>query len=372
MSCCNSDVKPQKTACCGPEKSVDESITESVQDYYGKRLKATTDLQTSACTMNSGAMPKHIRQALNEVHPEVTKRYYGCGQVIPDGLDKMSVLDLGSGAGQDVYTLAKLVGEFGHVTGVDMTEEQLAVANEYKEYHREKFGYQKINTDFVKAYIEDLKTPGIQDSKFDVIISNCVVNLSPDKKAVIEEAYRVLKVGGELYFSDIYADSDLPEEIRKHKVLWGECIAGALYWRDFVKIAKVVGFSQPRIYEADVTVIENPELKKVVGDAKFVSTTYRLFKLPAELEKPAYAKYKGTLLNKEKEFVFDVNNTFKANEAQYVNGELATILKSSRFSREFEFTPADKIEPEVEAKDLDPFEIAKNNKNKSAKSSCCS
>jgi len=359
MSCCNANAKQQK--CCGPKGGPTEgdNIKDSVKEYYGKRLASTSDLQTNACTLNSSAMPKHIRDALKEVHPEIKKRYYGCGQVIPDGLGGMSVLDLGSGAGQDVYVLAKLVGESGHVTGLDMTDEQLAVANEYKEYHREKFGFSKVNTEFVKGYIEDLKTPGIPDNKFDVIISNCVVNLSPDKTAVIEEAYRVLKVGGELYFSDVYADCDLPETVRKHKVLWGECIAGALYWRDFVKIAKKAGFSQPRIYSSETMDIQNAELEKVVGDAKFTSTTYRLFKLPSELEKTSSVIYKGTLLNKEKEFDFDVSHTFKTDEPVLVNSELATILASSRFKEHFVFKPAEKVQPETEEIDPDPFKIAK-------------
>lgn len=82
----------------------------------------------------------------------------------------MHVLDLGCGAGQDSYVLARLVGETGHVTGLDMTEEQLAVANQYLDYHKEKFGYRKINTDFVKGYIENLRDAGIPDNKYDLIV----------------------------------------------------------------------------------------------------------------------------------------------------------------------------------------------------------
>ena len=97
-------------------------------------------------------------------------RYYGCGLIVPECLEGMKIVDLGSGAGQDCYVLSKLVGETGHVTGVDMTDEQLEVARKYQQYHAEKFGFGKPNTEFVKGYIEHLGEAGLKDNQFDLIV----------------------------------------------------------------------------------------------------------------------------------------------------------------------------------------------------------
>lgn len=342
---------------CGDSEA--ESITDAVKEYYGKKLVSSNDLQTNACHLNTDTMPKHIKDALHLIHPDIKNKYFGCGLVAPESLGKMCILDLGCGSGQDSYVLARLVGESGHVTGIDMTDEQLAIANQYKEYHRDKFGYRTINTEFVKGYIEDLSTAGVPDNKYDIIVSNCVFNLSPNKRAALREAHRVLKVGGEFYFSDIYADRDLPPEVRKNKVLWGECLAGALHWKEFVKLAKEVGFSKPRLFSAKKMEIKNSELQEVVGDATFVSAVYRLFKLPPVMDKPCHVKYEGTLVGQNDEFVFDATHTFKVDESTYVNSELTTILRTSRYRDEFIFEPAPKIRPVSQEEEIDPFELAK-------------
>ncbi|KAI0241984.1 Arsenite methyltransferase [Lamellibrachia satsuma] len=195
------------------QQAADKSneILESVKEYYGKVLKKAADLKTDACCTLKYRMVKSTKEALALVHDDVVSRYFGCGLIAPECIEGMKILDLGSGAGHDCYILSKLVGEQGHVTGIDMTEEQLEVARKYQQFHADKFGFSKPNTDFVKGYIENLGAAGLTDKQFDLIISNCVVNLSPDKRAVLTEAYRVLKEGGELFFGDMYADRDLPE-----------------------------------------------------------------------------------------------------------------------------------------------------------------
>ncbi|MFZ3040559.1 MAG: methyltransferase domain-containing protein [Thiobacillus sp.] len=110
------------------------------------------------------------------------------------------MLDLGCGSGRDVYALAQLAGETGRVIGVDMTEAQLAVAEAHREYHRQAFGFARDNVEFRLGYIERLNELGLEDASFDVVVSNCVVNLSPDKDAVLRQVHRLLKPGGELYF----------------------------------------------------------------------------------------------------------------------------------------------------------------------------
>lgn len=156
----------------------------------------TDDLQTNACCID-----------------DVMTRYYGCGLVTPELLNGCHVLDLGCGAGRDRYAIGQMVGENGFVTGVDMADEQLAVANQHSEYHREKFGYAKANTKFLKGYIEKLDELNIADNSIDVVVSNCVINLSPDKYAVLKEIFRMLKPSGEIYFSDVYAEKRVPANL---------------------------------------------------------------------------------------------------------------------------------------------------------------
>ena len=111
---------------------------DQIKDYYGKVLQSSADLQTSACC-SAEALPPDVRKILAEIHPEVKDRFYGCGSPFPPALEGRTVLDLGCGSGRDVYLLSKLVGSNGHVIGVDMTEEQLAVAEKHLAYHTDKF-----------------------------------------------------------------------------------------------------------------------------------------------------------------------------------------------------------------------------------------
>uniref|UniRef100_UPI0037E8F3D7 arsenite methyltransferase isoform X2 n=1 Tax=Semicossyphus pulcher TaxID=241346 RepID=UPI0037E8F3D7 len=299
----------EKSACT--KGFVDGTIHVDVKDYYGKKLKTSSDLKTNACVAPAKPIPAFIRQALKKVHPEVVAKYYGCGLAVPECLEGCRILDLGSGSGRDCYMLSDLVGEKGHVIGIDMTEDQLKVARSYVDYHTKELGYKKPNISFVQGYIEALTDAGLEKSSFDIIISNCVVNLSPDKKRVLAEAYSVLKDGGELYFSDVYSSGKLTEEIKKHKVLWGECLGGALWWKDLLELAEEVGFSPPRLVTASIISVGNKELQGVLGDYKFVSATYRLFKVPKGNTKPCQVIYNGNITGVEDCFEFDCQHTFK-------------------------------------------------------------
>ncbi|XP_067656585.1 arsenite methyltransferase-like [Haliotis asinina] len=334
------------------------NIIESVKEYYGKKLQTSDDLKTGACMTPSKQMTKPMKEALSAVHDEVLSKYYGCGLVIPEKVERACVLDLGSGSGRDCYALSKLVGQEGSVIGLDMTDEQLEVARKYIDYHTQKFGYSVPNVEFVKGYIEKITEAGVKENSIDIIISNCVINLSPDKKAVLREAYKVLKEGGELYFSDVYCDRDLPDSARKHEVLWGECISGALWWEDLLSLAKEVGFSQPRLVTATPVPVERADFKQVLGDARFVSVTYRLFKLPSALQPTRQVIYNGEIPGYEGELKFDHQQTFKNGEAVSVDKEMSTILSVSRFKDEFDFQPVSSgsscCVPAVEVK-IDPF-----------------
>ena len=219
-----------------------------VKDYYGKTLQTSADLKTEACCTPDD-MPGYVKRLLANVHDEVLAKYYGCGLVTPMALEGARILDLGCGSGRDVYALAQLVGPKGEVVGVDMTAEQLAVARAHVEWHRKKFGFKKSNVRFLDGYIEKLGDLGLKPGSFDIIISNCVINLSTDKLAVLKGAYDLLKPGGEMYFSDVYADRRLPDAVRNDPVLYGECLGGALYWNDFHTLAKQAGFLDPRLVD---------------------------------------------------------------------------------------------------------------------------
>ncbi len=284
-----------------------------VKEYYGKVLKNSSDLKTDACCTTM-ALPIHVKKALANVHEEVISRYYGCGLVVPQVLEGAHILDLGSGAGRDCYTLSQLVGESGFVLGIDMTDEQLEVAFKYSDHHREKFGYAKSNVDFRKGYLEHLDELALPDGSFDIIVSNCVINLSPDKSAVLRNVFRLLKPGGEMYFSDVYADRHVPKKLSDDQELLGECLGGALYWNDFLTKAKAAGFTDPRLFENRALEIRNKSIQEKVGLINFYSATYRLFKIsglePSCEDYGQAVIYQGTVKHHPNRFTLDKNHVF--------------------------------------------------------------
>lgn len=311
---------------------------EIVQDYYGKQLQSTADLKTTACCDVSDS-PNWLKPLLSAIHPDVLSRYYGCGLVCPPLLEGCRVLDLGCGVGRDVYALAQLVGATGEVVGVDMTDQQLEVAQQHQAWHAETFGYDNVR--FIKGYIEKLDELDLEAGSFDVIVSNCVVNLSPDKAAVLQGLYRLLKPGGEFYFSDVYADRRVPESVRNHSVLYGECLGGALYWNDFLRLAMDNGYADPRLVEDRPLAITDPELSDLTGNLQFFSATYRLFKLD-ELESACEDHgqaviYRGTIPQYPHAFVLDKHHRIETDRVFPVCGNTWRMLRNTRFAEHFEF-----------------------------------
>jgi SAM-dependent methyltransferase len=313
---------------------------ELVKDYYGNQLKGTADLRTSACC-DASQMPDWLKPLLARIHPDVMARYYGCGLVCPTLLSGLKILDLGCGSGRDVYALAQLAGETGRVVGVDMTEEQLAVAEAHREHHRLAFGFARDNVEFRLGYIERLDALGFEDARFDVVVSNCVVNLSPDKEAVLRQVHRLLKSGGELYFSDIYADRRVPSELRNDPVLYGECLGGALYWNDFLALARRAGFADPRLVEDRPIAITDPALAARVGNIRFHSATWRLFKLDGlEPDCEDYGQaviYRGGIPGQEQRFILDKHHAIEAGRVFPVCGNTWRMLRDTRFAPHFDF-----------------------------------
>ncbi|XP_041851106.1 arsenite methyltransferase [Melanotaenia boesemani] len=341
-----------------------DDVRDNVKKYYGSRLESSCDLQTSAasCSLSCSPLPTSVKEALSLVHPEVTKRFFGCGLPFPAKLEGCRVLDLGSGSGRDCFAFSKLVGPNGHVTGIDMTEELITASCQYVEYHQKKFGHEKPNVTFVQGYMEKLNEAGIQKDSVDVVISNCVICLCPDKKTVLQQAYDVLKEGGEFYFSDMYASSIIPAQMKQDPVLWGEGMGGSLFWKDFIPLALGVGFSTPYLVSASLIEVHNSELKAKAGDIKYASGTYRLFKLPnCPVMSSASVTYKGTVAEFPDQLDFDSSHCFQKDKAVEVNGEMAAILQCSRFSKDFQIQMLEKHESDSKPTQychLNPFLLA--------------
>jgi arsenite methyltransferase len=233
-------------------------IKEVVKEKYGQAALRVKTGGSSCC----GAAPSGIGQGCDpitsnlydasqgkEVPEEAMLASLGCGN--PTALAKLNpgevVLDLGSGGGIDVLLSARRVGPTGKAYGLDMTDEMLSLANENKR----KAGAE--NVEFLKGEIENIPLP---DNSVDVIISNCVINLSADKDRVLREAFRVLKPGGRFAVSDVVTRGAIPNEIRQKVLLWVGCIAGALEETEYRSKLKAAGFEQvevepTRVYKVD-------------------------------------------------------------------------------------------------------------------------
>jgi len=241
----------------------DQSIKDVVKEKYGKAaLRVTSTTAASCCGSDASCGSASSRgeddpitsklYALAEtadLPPEAVMASLGCGN--PTALAELApgevVLDLGSGGGIDVLLSAKRVGQTGKAYGLDMTDEMLALARE----NQKKAG--ATNVEFLKGTIESIPLP---DNSVDVIISNCVINLSSDKDAVLREAFRVLKPGGRFAVSDVVVRGDVPADIRRSMELWVGCIAGALEEKEYGAKLRAAGFAdvevEPwRIYQVD-------------------------------------------------------------------------------------------------------------------------
>lgn len=316
---------------------------KEIKEYYSKITKEKSGkMQTEICSCAADSMPKRLKNIRKSINKEIVKRFYGCGSPIPFALEGCTVLDLGCGTGLDVYMLSKLVGEQGKVIGVDMNEDQLEIAKKYQNEMAEKFGYKKSNVEFKKGYIEDLKSLGVEDESVDVVVSNCVINLSPFKEEVFSEIWRILKKGGELYFSDIFADRRMPKELLENSMLQGECIAGAMYIEDFRRLMRKVGWLDVRYMNTSVSKIGNEEIENLVGNINFTSRTVRAMKIPDFMEDICeqygqFATYRGGIEGSEHYFDLDDHHRFYKDFPLSVCGNSCAMVQETRFKKYFDF-----------------------------------
>ncbi len=214
--------------------STSNPVHETVREHYAERIKSSASCcADNCCSPENNLYPVDL---LTTVPSDISSTSYGFGDPITLAslTPGQTVLDLGSGAGLDCLLAAQKVGSEGHVIGVDMTPEMIerAQANAKR--------VNATNVEFRQGYLEDLP---VDSSTVDVIISNCVINLSPDKEKVFNEAFRVLAPGGKLAVSDIVTDGELPEVVRNSLSAWAGCVAGAVEAKEYIAMMESVGFT---------------------------------------------------------------------------------------------------------------------------------
>ena len=253
------------------EKMDAEMVRKEVRKHYGQMASQVTAGGGSGCCSPSPDATKLIYDIpeVGQLPVEVRSLSAGCGD--PVSLAELEpgqiVLDLGSGGGIDCFLAAQKVGSSGHVIGVDMTAEMMAQA---------RANQVKMGLDNVEFRLGEIEHLPVADGSVDVILSNCVINLSPDKPQVFREVFRVLKPGGRLAVSDIVADGPLPLEFEQNMAAWAGCIAGAMDQKDYINELERVGFVDVEISArppdpertAELLAAEGVELPEPAPDGK--------------------------------------------------------------------------------------------------------
>ncbi|MBI2411713.1 MAG: methyltransferase domain-containing protein [Deltaproteobacteria bacterium] len=236
-----------------------KEIRDSVNEFYSSA--AVRPVESLCCAAS------YREEDVSHIPKEVLDISYGCGSpvALADLKEGETLVDLGSGGGIDCFIAAKMVGRNGRVYGVDMTEEMLLNAREASSKVASNLGYDIV--EFKRGFLEDIP---IGNETADVVTSNCVINLSPDKERVLKEICRVLKHGGRFCISDIVSEKEVPEDMRADKKLWGECLSGAMKEDEFMNAARGAGFYGLHIL--------TKSLYREIEDIRFYSITLRGYK----------------------------------------------------------------------------------------------
>ena len=267
------------------------TIKLTVRDYYAGRARQADDLSGNGCCDASDRAISGGNYSAEDLRwlPEDAQVFtLGCGN--PIALAELqageTVLDFGSGAGLDVLLSARRVGPDGMAYGLDMTDEMLEVARA----NQEKAGI--ANARFLKGEMENVPLP---DGSVDVIISNCVVNLSPDKERVLGEAFRVLKPGGRIAISDIVVRGEIPDGLRGDLEAWSGCIAGALSDTEYTAKLERAGFR-----EVDIETTRTYSLDSVCGDGENAGCWKSLSHLPREEQEEVVSRFTSSFVRARK------------------------------------------------------------------------
>jgi arsenite methyltransferase len=311
-----------------------ETILHAVRELYGNA--AETPAKELCCPVQPDPVDlAHIPQ-------RVVERFYGCGSPVGTASIRPgeTTLDLGSGAGIDVFIAAKKVGPTGKAIGVDMTAQMLAVAREAQREVAANLGYDVV--EFREGLLEEIPA---DDRSVDVITSNCVINLSPDKKRVFAEMWRVLNDHGRIVIADIVADQEVPPHQRKDPRLWGECISGALTEEEFLAYLERAGFY-------GIQLLKKSFWKEVEG-CRFSSITVRGYKFKKSSD-CVYLGQTATYLGPFKDISDDEGHRFPRNTPVEICTDTATKLSKPPYAGHFAITGIEKPEGEPSGNGCDP------------------
>jgi len=293
-----------------------ETITQQVRERYAR---AVTTGEQMCCP--TGYNFDDLRSFVPE---EVLRVSYGCGT--PAGLATVrsgeTVLDIGSGGGLDCFEAARRVGPSGWVIGVDMTDEMLALARRNAPLVAKNLGYPASNVEFRRGQAENLP---VEDGSIDLIISNCVINLAPDKANVFREMYRAIRPGGRFTVSDIVADQTVPNYLIHDKEKWGDCLSGALPAWDYLAGLVQAGFLGVRQIKFSPW--------RVIDGIHFCSLTLTGYKLPGTVESNGVQF--ATLLGPFSRAVDELGQTYHRGKPEPVTARTAQLLKTPPFDRVF-------------------------------------
>ncbi|MBI4369198.1 MAG: methyltransferase domain-containing protein [Elusimicrobia bacterium] len=298
-----------------------------IQNFYGKAaLKPQEEL---CCPV------KYDQAEVGHIPQEVIDRFYGCGSPISQAQAQPgeTTLDLGSGAGIDVFIAAKKVGPQGKAIGVDMTDQMLQVANDSKAKVAANLEYDIV--EFRKGHLESIP---MEDKSVDLVTSNCVINLSPDKNKVFAEIWRILKDNGRMVVADIVSERPVPLSLQAHKDLWGECISGALSEEEFIAGLEKAGFY-------GIALLKKTFWKEVEGH-QFYSITIRAFKF----EKKGGCSFIGQQAiywGPYKAVIDEEGHLFPRGETVEVCTDTAVKLKTSPYAGQFSIMDADNSNPSL-------------------------
>jgi 7,8-dihydro-6-hydroxymethylpterin dimethyltransferase len=307
-------VRTTHSACVLSEEVADRSRA-AVRTFYGQ---AADEPQEALCCPT-----KPDAEDLAHIPAEVVERFYGCGSPVSAAAPQPgeALVDLGSGAGIDCFIASRRVGPTGRVVGVDMTDRMLGVARESHPKVAAALGYD--NVEFREGFLERIP---LDDRSVDIVTSNCVINLSPDKPAVFREVWRVLRDHGRAVIADIVADTEVPPAMRADGQLWGECISGALSEEAFLAAFERAGFY-------GVTLLKKTFWREVEG-TQFFSVTVRGFKF----EKQAGCRYIGqwaTYLGPMKAVVDEEGHLFPRGVPVEVCTDTAAKLRAGPYASSF-------------------------------------
>jgi len=299
----------------GGAMPIDE-ITKMVSDRYARA--ASTGEQMCCPTSYDFADLKSF------IPEEVLKISYGCGT--PAGLKTVShgetVLDIGSGGGIDCFEASRLVGSSGHVIGIDMTDTMLAIARKNAPLVAANLGYTASNVEFRKGMADAIP---VIDGAVDLIISNCVINLAPDKRKVFREMFRVAKPGGRFTISDIVADQTVPQYLVHDVEKWGDCLSGALTLTDYIAGMVGAGFLGIHLLKSSPW--------QVIDGIHFISVTLTGYKLPAGT--PVSADRYATLRGPFSRVVDELGTTYLRGIPQPITPDAVCLLNQASLASHF-------------------------------------